>query len=334
MKSPLTGKEMKLIIEPRVEEFRKESFTISHHSFLCEDTKEQFTTTELDEINTNQIYNQYRYKHNLPFPDEIIAIRENYGLPATKMSEILGFGVNVYRNYENGEVPNESNARLIQMAKSPTQFIHLIELNTNLTPDTKSKYIAKIEPLTQGPRLNRTKMVEAVLLDASAPNEYTGYKKPCLAKFTEMVKFFTKEMKPYKTKLNKLLFYADFLNFKSTGYSISGMTYYAIDLGPVPQNFNGIFEHIAQVDEVDVMTTQFGINAIGEQFLPNEKNPFSAALFTSNELETMEKVAKKFRSTSTNDIIEISHTEAAWKNNKTIKGKISYQDYGFEIAAI
>src|SRR5690606_33005758 len=102
MKSPITGKEMKLIKEKRSMSFRKEQFEVIFHYFKCADSGEQFTTTEFDEVNMNQLYNQYRDKFNIPFPAEIIKIREKYGLPASKMSVILGFGINSYRQYENG----------------------------------------------------------------------------------------------------------------------------------------------------------------------------------------------------------------------------------------
>jgi hypothetical protein len=65
MKSPITGKEMQLKFESRKLTFRKEEFTIKYHYYLCEDTKEQFTTTEIDELNITQLYNQYRKKYNL-----------------------------------------------------------------------------------------------------------------------------------------------------------------------------------------------------------------------------------------------------------------------------
>ncbi|NJK94517.1 MAG: hypothetical protein HC905_05940 [Bacteroidales bacterium] len=71
--------------------FRKEKFDVNYHFFLCKDSKEQFTNEELDEINLNQLYNQFRVAHNLPFPDEIISIREKYGLSASKMSEVFRF---------------------------------------------------------------------------------------------------------------------------------------------------------------------------------------------------------------------------------------------------
>ena len=62
MKSPITGKEMLLCKEQRKEEFKNEVFEITFHYYKCEDSGEQFTTTELDEINLNQLYNQF-YKN-------------------------------------------------------------------------------------------------------------------------------------------------------------------------------------------------------------------------------------------------------------------------------
>ncbi|MFN5442317.1 MAG: type II TA system antitoxin MqsA family protein, partial [Flavobacteriia bacterium] len=133
MKSPLTGKEMLLKRESRVLTFRKEEYSVVYHYFLCEQSGETFTSTELDQINLQQLYNQYQQQHNLPFPEEIRQIRERYALSATKMSEILGFGVNSYRNYELGEVPNLSNGKLIQLAADPRKFQNLIELSESLT---------------------------------------------------------------------------------------------------------------------------------------------------------------------------------------------------------
>lgn len=56
MKSPVTGKEMKLTKERRLMHFRKEAFEIVFHYYKCEDSGEQFTTTELDEVKMNQVF--------------------------------------------------------------------------------------------------------------------------------------------------------------------------------------------------------------------------------------------------------------------------------------
>lgn len=65
MKSPITGKEMVLMKESRILSFRKEEFEVAYHYYKCEDTGEFFTTTELDKINLNQLYDQYWAKHKL-----------------------------------------------------------------------------------------------------------------------------------------------------------------------------------------------------------------------------------------------------------------------------
>jgi putative zinc finger/helix-turn-helix YgiT family protein len=331
MKSPITGKEMKLTKERRSIDFRKETFEIVFHYYKCEDSGEQFTTTALDEVNMNQVYNQYRDKFNIPFPDEIIRIREKYGLSAAKMSEILGFGVNSYRHYEAGEMPSVANAKLIQMVDDPKRFMDMVELCGTLDDKAKNKYIQKAQLLAEEKKRNIFNLnFKEYLLGNHLADIYSGYRNPNFEKFTEMVVYFSDKLSPFKTKMNKLLFYADFLMFKQSCFSISGVRYKAIDMGPVPNNFQSIFEYLANKDEIDIYTTEFPNGYTGEQFKARKDRKFNAELFTENELETLEKVAKVFKETSTNDIIELSHLEEAWKKNAKEKSVISYE-YAFEL---
>lgn len=60
MNSPITGKEMILIEEPKTLLFKGKNYDIVFHCYKCEDSGETFTTTELDEININQVYEQYK----------------------------------------------------------------------------------------------------------------------------------------------------------------------------------------------------------------------------------------------------------------------------------
>lgn len=329
MKSPITGKEMELRKEAREIEFRKENFTVVFHYYYCKDSKEQFTDTTLDELNMNQLYNQYREKHKLPFPEEIKAIREKYELPATKMAEVLGFGINSYRNYEAGEVPSASNGKLIQLAANPKRFKDLLELCETCDDKLKEKTLKVLVGLIDQPK--NTKFVNEVkLADFDLPDQYTGYRKTNLNKFKEMVVYFTAQLQPWKTQLNKLLFYADFLNYKRTGFSISGVRYRAINMGPVPNNFQSIFEHVSTNDYVDVIFTEFPNGSIGEQFKPNPKHKFDKSLFDEQELRALKDVVTNFKNKNTKDLIEISHKEKAWKDNEKEKKLISYK-YAFDL---
>ena len=71
MKSPFTGKEMKLVYEKRTWKFRGEEYEFLHAAWRCEDTGEQFTTDESDTAGFIQVTNQYRVKYGIPYTEEI-----------------------------------------------------------------------------------------------------------------------------------------------------------------------------------------------------------------------------------------------------------------------
>jgi hypothetical protein len=118
--------------------------------------------------------------------------------------------------------------------------------------------------------------------------------------------------------------------YKQSGFSISGVQYRAIPMGPVPNNFNSIFEYLANNDDVEVYYTTFSDGGAGEQFKPNSQRAFNSELFTEKELQILENIAERFKNTTTNEIIEISHKEKAWQENKDEKKIIDYK-YSFDL---
>ena len=60
MKSPLSGREMKLVSEPSTMDYKGKTYNVIHHHYLCELTNEQFTTSELDEINLLELNKQVK----------------------------------------------------------------------------------------------------------------------------------------------------------------------------------------------------------------------------------------------------------------------------------
>lgn len=332
MKSPITGKEMSLYREKRRVEFRKEDFEIIFHYYKCEDSGEQFTTTELDELNLTQLHNQYRHSNNIPFTEEIVRVRDKYKVPASTMSEILGFGVNTYRNYEAGEIPGKANANLINLADNPNYFKELVKSCTALEENERKKILKRTDNLiNENEEQLSTTAVHNYIFGSRNKGKLTGFKKPNAEKFAQMVLFFAEKLTPYKTKMNKLLFYADFLNFRNCGFSISGMQYVAIDYGPVPDNFQSIFEYLLNKGYIKRKNRHFPSGNEGTIFTPSDKYQFDASLFTNAELKILDTVAHKFKDTSASDIKEISHLEQAWIKNENDKATISYE-YAFELS--
>jgi transcriptional regulator with XRE-family HTH domain len=312
-------------------EFRKEKFQIVYHNLINQNTGEEFTNEALDELNLAQVHNQYRSKYGIPFIDEIKAIKEQYGLSAAKISEILGLGPNIYKNYENGEMPSVTTGRLIQLAKDPQEFKKLIALSKNdLEPIELAKINKKVEAQLQNWNDFEEKL-EEYLFGPKLPSLHNGYKIPALQKLGTMVKYFAQQLQPFTTKMNKLLFYADFLHYSRTGFSITGLTYIAITHGPVPQNYGSIYDRLFTTGIVALAEVDFN-DFTGEKFTNTGNSP-DMELFTPTELKAILDVEKQLGNLNTNQIITKSHNENAWQQNVDNFGRISY-DYGFELKGV
>ena len=131
MKSPFADCEATLMEETRELKFRGETYSYLHHFYRCDKTGIDFTTTELDDESIGQVYSQYRIKYNIPFPEELTATRKKYGLSSSKMSEILGLGINQYRLYEDGEMPSLAIGKVLKSIEDPYVFKKFLDNSVN-----------------------------------------------------------------------------------------------------------------------------------------------------------------------------------------------------------
>lgn len=332
MKSPITGKKMKLTYEWRTVPFRKEQFEIPYQFYLCEDTGEQFTTTDLDEWNMQVLHNQFRAKHHIPQPDEMVAIRQKYVLSASRMGEILGFGPNTYGQYEKGEVPGLPNANLVKIAKDPEKFYDLAKDWENGSEKVKIELLKRIEKLIQQAQ-NISFNFEEYLMGQSHADQFTGYRQPEYNKLVEMIVYFAHETPCYKTKMNKLLFYADFGLFRERGCSISGTRYRAIARGPVPFKYQSVFESLAVGDVIDMESEEMPDGSEKQLLFGRKDRPFNPTLFSESELSILVRIKDRFRDKSPTDIVNISHEESGWRANKNTHSLISYH-YALDLKAL
>ena len=330
MKCPVCDKgNASLKIQKKKRQFRKEEFEFFEFYYQCENCNEEFTTTETDTINTNQVYNQYREKHSIPFPEQLNSLREYYNISAAKMSELLGFGTNQYRLYENGEFPSGGNATVLSLIINPSNFKNIIIKNKSIL--SKKKFDEVIDKIEYTITDNLDKLLEKSLFPSDIiPNRFTGFTLPRFRKFANMVLYFLVNA-PFKVRLNKLLFYADFTSYKYSGFSISGCRYAAIDMGSVPDQYSHIYgllesEKYITAELVKVKDKEY------DKFVSLRQ--FDKSLFTDFELSILNDVLNKFRHISTNELMEISHNEKAWQDNNKSKSIIDYVLYAPQLTAL
>lgn len=120
--SPITGGLLELRSESASVEYRGETIFYDRAFYHCVDSDLDFADDELEAANLKLIYDTYRRIHDIPLAEELKAMRENYGIPASAMSLILGLGENQFGLYEEGTVPTVSVGKLLAFAMEPSNM--------------------------------------------------------------------------------------------------------------------------------------------------------------------------------------------------------------------
>jgi uncharacterized phage-associated protein len=140
---------------------------------------------------------------------------------------------------------------------------------------------------------------------------FTGNRVFSLEKMAAMISHIASRTSDlYKTKLNKLLFYADFVSYHSNGHSISGSRYVHLPYGPVPDGYEDTLDTLNHYGVIDVLKQNSAdLVRLGD----NKADQF----LTSEERATLDWVLAKYGPMSASQLTEISHREKAYKNTKT-----------------
>ena len=306
MISPFTGGHATLKYEKRELEYRKEKYSYVAQFYEDDETHEQFTTTEMDEANLAQVYNQYRAAHSIPFVDEIVALRERYSLSALKMSAILGFGVNQYRQYEEGYMPSETNGKILKACQNPIIFETFVQ---NSRAQLGEKAYTRITGQLEAVKKQQTDVRRSLIFGESKRTGANGFAPLSLERLRNLLLYFIHECGDvFNTKMNKLLFYADFYHYRQHGQAISGLSYRAIKYGPVPVHWDRAY---SLFDDVRQEIVEFDTGITGTKLVSVSQPDLS--LFSESEKDTLRKIAETFSQTTAKEISLVSHDEEAWK---------------------
>lgn len=314
--------------------YRKETYRVVEHFYKCKKCREEFTTTESDTLSFLQAQNQYREQFSIPFPDEIAEIRDIYKLNAKKMSEVLGLGVNGYSNYEKGEIPTPAIGNLISTAGRPEVFKTMLEKAEHyFSHGTYVSTLERVNCLISNEK--HSQPFYAKLNQCSEPNSATGFKKTNKDKIANILVAYIRNCKVEyndRLKLNKLLFYTDFVYYKQYGSSITGLSYRAIDFGPAPTFYDNIFTYFQNENVIQSNWIKDCNGTAKETFLTEAE--FDEELFTAEEQGVINTIIEKFKETSSWDLVDLSHKEQGWKKLHREKGIIDYQEFAFDLIGV
>ncbi len=131
-----------------------------------------------------------------------------------------------------------------------------------------------------------------------------------------------------KTKLLKLLYFLDFFHFKQTGKSVTGLEYFAWNMGPVPKV---LFEELSGNIKPDMKNAIEDLPVEGfQQIKPKKK--FEDKYFSKKEIKLLKDISFIFQDAKADDMVESTHLKnEPWDRTLKEKGEFQKIDYMLSI---
>lgn len=157
----------------------------------------------------------------------------------------------------------------------------------------------------------------------TSPTVFQGMREFSPTALKEMIVFFaSKSQGVLKTKLNKLLWYADFLHYRLFSTSISGASYIHLPYGPVPESYERHLSKLTLEKAITIRMKEFG-DYSGESVESVRDSQLQH--LPQSAVDVLNAVYKRFRDYSSTDISRVSHGELGYEETEPGE-RISY-DY-------
>ena len=112
------------------------------------------------------------------------------------------------------------------------------------------------------------------------------------------------------TKLNKLLFYADFLAYLNFGEPITGAEYFRLPKGPAPKRWLSVRDNMIHNGDIKLMAAEF-YGFPQQKVVPLRKPDLSA--FKSKQIALINKIVELHKGKTAAEISDESHGFVGWK---------------------
>jgi len=310
--------EFELITNEEIIKVRKEPIKVQVQYSKCKNCGDEVLDPNSNLDPFNLAYREYREKHSLLQPDEIRDWRKAQELTQSELAKLLGVGIATISRYENGSLQDQSHDRLMRLAMNPSNLLKLVEKSGDLLgKERKNSLLTRLRDL----QTKSCSIDSAISINLAnyEPDEFSGYRTLDLEKLYNMILFFSKPPGVFKTKLNKLLFYADFRHFRDFTLSISGTRYAHVPFGPAPDEFSIHYGFLNSKGNIE-STEWEGYYSVGDEPIVGEiitaKKQPNLNLFEERELDVMLAVKKDLGHMSSKELSDLSHDEDAYRETQ------------------
>jgi len=286
-----------------------------------DEDEREFETGSMTNKNLLNARNAYRIRHKLLTSDEIIKIRESYGLSQVDLARLLGWGEATISRYESKAIQDEAYDMILRLVKdNPLQVWEFLKKNEDKftiikRQEIKEKILERLDSF--GKEFLSRQIFEGEYVNFDVPSDSNGYALLDIEKTEVIISYFAGHiLNLYKTKLMKLLWYADVLSFVQYGKAMTGLVYRHEAMGALPIGHHSLMA-LENVKFREEASDNFNYDS---KFHIYENKQLSYSVLSPEEKSVLNTVISKFRSFNAADIIDYMHGESAYK--KTSSGEV------------
>ena len=295
-----------------------EELTYEEKFYFCanaDENENEFETGAMTNENLLNARNAYRVKMGLLTSDEIVAIRENYGLSQVDLAKLLGWGEATISRYESKAIQDEAYDTMLRLIKdNPLQALESLKKNTDKFSvkkrlEIRAKIVEKLD--SYGKEFLTRQTFEGEYANFEEPSDSNGFAILNIDKIEAMISYLAQKVNNlFKVKLMKMLWYSDVLSFAEIGRSMSGLVYRHEAMGALPVGHYSLM-NLENLNVQEEMSYNYDTML---HVYPIANMDYS--VLTDEERIILDKVITKFKDYKTKDIVDYMHDEKAYIDTK------------------
>lgn len=252
----------------------------------CLSCKQPVFSAYYDQKTIMKAYETYRKHHHYLKPKQIHQLREDYGLSQGAFESLLGWPKGTLLRYEQGYLQSLEHDELLRELSDYRKMEIYLQKHRNLLK--KADYLQLMQ---------RIKAHGFVRID--------------IQKIAMIIAYLSQSCEGlFKTKLYKLLFYADMLAYKESGQSLTGLIYHHYAYGPYPKELDGLLERLIKDKYLHKRSV---LKDNKRQQLLVCDQPYVKGRLESFQLSILDRVLCRFKDFSARKISLYSHAEQIYR---------------------
>lgn len=295
-----------------------EEVTYEERFYFCANSDEdenEFETGAMTNENLLNARNAYRVKMGLLTSDEIVAIRESYGLSQVDLAKLLGWGEATISRYESKAIQDEAYDTMLRLIKdNPLQALEFLKKNSEKFSmvkrlEIRAKIVEKLD--SYGKEFLTRQTFEGEYANFEEPSDSNGFTMLDIDKIEAMISYIAESVNNlFKVKLMKMLWYSDAISFGNNGHSMTGMVYRHEGMGALPVGHYSLM-NLENLNVKEEMSCNYDTML---HVYPTPNMDYS--VLTDGEKAILDKVIIKFKDYKAKDIVDYMHDERAYKETK------------------